>query len=965
MVEDSGSSKNLRIGGWSVYPAEGLLARDGERVRLRPKTMGLLVRLAAHPGRTVDKEALLRSVWPDTVVADGGLSHCVSELRGALGDDPRQPRFIETVPRRGYRLIAWVEILKGDAARPPRDAEPEPEDAEPVAAAGAAAGRHVKARWPALAVAALVTVALSSLALRGRPATSDGAPLERAPARHSVESAPRTVVLGLANLSGDPDAGWLGDALAYALSAELATTRNLSLVPWDVLAGLQTEISSGEVASPSAVVLRRLGGSLGVERVVSGHYSLSPGDGAPRVEVTVTDAGSGTILGTAEASGRRDRLDELASRLAHGLGAALGWSPRRDGEQAAEHGEGSWHEDYFRGRWLLAQYRGEEARKLLERAASTAGEPWPRLALAELRSRTGHRDQAASDVDIALAAAGRLTGAERLWFEARAHTLVERWPGAIERLMALRIVMPETLEVDLRLVSSYLTSDRPEDAEAMIAEVFDRSTFAAGEPRARLLAGRVHLALGRPDEALAEAGEAARLARELGAGGVEGRALYLEARGHATAGRARQAMASLDAARRSFAAAHDRSNEAAASNLLADWLTRAGEHARAREAAGNALRISRTTGDHLDEADALRLLGYLEWKCGRRQDGESALHGALEILEHIAAHAEQARVWITLADAVQRFTEEPARPFLEEALAIYRQLEDRKHIGWMLFRLGRESLLGGDLAPALAALNEAEELADALDPARRARLMLFLGHGRLWAGDLYRARAAIETAERLSRQVGDDALLATALEQLGFARMLEADLESAIRYQRQSLSILEELGEERRLARSRQGLARMLLETGDLAAAERLARQAVEQTAPLPASEEIRHLTLDALARVQVETGRAGAALTTLAELPDRPLSAMSFVALSCAVTRARALAAAGDTEAARALLDALAEHLDGRGPTLLQLDTELEQLRMTRSLARHPDSAPIERLASRARGKGLMLLAGKVESLL
>ena len=75
--------------------------------------MDLLVELARRPGKVVRKERLLRRVWGDSFVTEGVLKHAVWELRRALGDSVAKPRFIETVPRRGYRLAARVSrVLK-------------------------------------------------------------------------------------------------------------------------------------------------------------------------------------------------------------------------------------------------------------------------------------------------------------------------------------------------------------------------------------------------------------------------------------------------------------------------------------------------------------------------------------------------------------------------------------------------------------------------------------------------------------------------------------------------------------------------------------------------------------------------------------------------------------------------------------------------------------------------------------
>ncbi|TGY90031.1 transcriptional regulator [Marinicauda algicola] len=91
----------------------GVLLREGEVVRLEPKPAALLDALSRTPGRIWSREALHREVWKDVHVVEEALPRAMSVLRSALGDEARKPRFIETVPGKGYRLIAPV-----DTARP-------------------------------------------------------------------------------------------------------------------------------------------------------------------------------------------------------------------------------------------------------------------------------------------------------------------------------------------------------------------------------------------------------------------------------------------------------------------------------------------------------------------------------------------------------------------------------------------------------------------------------------------------------------------------------------------------------------------------------------------------------------------------------------------------------------------------------------------------------------------------------
>src|SRR5687768_13123305 len=98
----------MRVGEWQVEPEQNELVRDGKAVRLEPKAIAVLLQLAGRPGKVVGREELLASVWPGVVVGDDALTQAIIKLRKALGDDTHQPRYIETISKRGYRLIAPV-----------------------------------------------------------------------------------------------------------------------------------------------------------------------------------------------------------------------------------------------------------------------------------------------------------------------------------------------------------------------------------------------------------------------------------------------------------------------------------------------------------------------------------------------------------------------------------------------------------------------------------------------------------------------------------------------------------------------------------------------------------------------------------------------------------------------------------------------------------------------------------------
>jgi len=133
---------DFELGAWRVRPQLNSISWDAHTIRVEPKMMQVLVFLAQHPGEVVSKERLVQEVWRDTFVTDDVLVRCVSELRKAFGDKPGQSAVIETIPKKGYRLLLpvamvsrrdrppdWLRPGKGDsiAVLPFENAGPDPE----------------------------------------------------------------------------------------------------------------------------------------------------------------------------------------------------------------------------------------------------------------------------------------------------------------------------------------------------------------------------------------------------------------------------------------------------------------------------------------------------------------------------------------------------------------------------------------------------------------------------------------------------------------------------------------------------------------------------------------------------------------------------------------------------------------------------------------------------------------------
>ena len=121
------ANRPLRVGDWHVDPALGEIARGGERLRLDGRNMRLLLHLAGRAGEVVSVDELLDAVWRGVIVTPDSVYQAVTSLRRVLGDNAKDPAYIATVPRLGYRLVAriepWRDTLQAvapDARRRPR-----------------------------------------------------------------------------------------------------------------------------------------------------------------------------------------------------------------------------------------------------------------------------------------------------------------------------------------------------------------------------------------------------------------------------------------------------------------------------------------------------------------------------------------------------------------------------------------------------------------------------------------------------------------------------------------------------------------------------------------------------------------------------------------------------------------------------------------------------------------------------
>src|SRR5262245_63697819 len=146
-------------------PAEQRLLCGGEQVQLTPKAFQILCVLIEHHGRLIDKDELIKKVWPNSFVEEANLSVNISALRKALGDTPDGQRFIETVPKRGYRFVMPIREISNNSqgeVGSPRSAPisaPEP-STKPVATARVEKSFHRGVWFTSILIAILLALAI-------------------------------------------------------------------------------------------------------------------------------------------------------------------------------------------------------------------------------------------------------------------------------------------------------------------------------------------------------------------------------------------------------------------------------------------------------------------------------------------------------------------------------------------------------------------------------------------------------------------------------------------------------------------------------------------------------------------------------------------------------------------------------------------------------------------------------------
>lgn len=320
-----------KFGQFILVPSQKRLLSDREIVPVGPKVFDTLVLLVENQGRLIPKEEFFKALWPNSVVEEQALAHNISQLRKALGDPAEDPKFIETVPKRGYRFIATVRA----------SAEP---TASPVSRAisGAAPSSTPPVQSPrrgAMGVLAAVLV-LAAGAIASLYFPHSGPKIADVPAIHSL------AVLPLQNLSGDKEQEYFADGMTDALITDLAQIGSLRVI---------SETSARQFKG-SRETLPQIGRDLKVDAVIEG--TVARAEGRVRITAQLIEASSDHHLWAK--SYERDLKDiialqdEIAKDVAEQVRLKL--TPKERSLLAQAHPvDPEAYDDYLRGAYWMDQ----------------------------------------------------------------------------------------------------------------------------------------------------------------------------------------------------------------------------------------------------------------------------------------------------------------------------------------------------------------------------------------------------------------------------------------------------------------------------------------------------------------------------------------------------------------------------------------------------------------------------------
>ena len=761
-------TKAARFGLFEADFEQRILTKGGLRVRLQEQPFQVLVLLLERPGQVVTREEIRQKLWAaDTFVEfDDGLNTAIKKLRTALGDSADNPRFVETIPRRGYRFLAPVTFpvqveSAPDPAFPPKDVVIAAREHSRVVIESTDS-RH-KLQWAGIVLVAILAAA-GGFYYRARHASKSLSPSSRNETDVAVRPRRSVAVLGFRNLSGKPQEDWLSVAISEMLSTELAAGGTLRIVSGEDISRIKAEMPLGSADRLAKDSLAGLRTNLGTDVVVLGSYTVLREHQAEhiRLDLRLQDTGSGDTIADQAVTGRNEDLFELIStagarlrqQLALGeisaqqaveVRASLPTSP----EAARLYSEG-----LAKLRW----FDGMAARELfLQCIALDPKFARAHSALAQAWSMLGYDQKAKDESKKAFELSTNLSRPDRMWIEGAYREANFEWDKAVEIYKTLYEFFPDNLDYGLRLADAERGNGKPGEALALLENLHKLPPPSGRDPRIDLSAVRTCIRSGDLKKAQNIVESSVEEAKARGSRLLLAQALYLESSTLLNVGDMEKAIGFAEQARQIYHDAGDKFGEAAALAEVGTGLWYKSDITKAIEVYRQCLDMNREIGNQTGAANALNYIGSGRAYQSDLEGARSAFQKALGIYSEVNSQRDVASTLALLAWVQSSEGDlQDARATYLKALAIYREFQDKQSVANTLAPLGEVLAAQGHLAEADKMEREALQIADESgDKVTMASANRNLGMIAVFRGDVESANKWLNTASALNKETGN------------------------------------------------------------------------------------------------------------------------------------------------------------------------------------------------------------------
>jgi len=941
-------NKVYRFADCEVDPHERRLLVHGQVVTLTPKVFDTLVLLVERAGHAVSKDELMAALWPRGFVHESNLTKHIWLIRKALGGD--DSRFIETIPKLGYRFtapvsqVAALPLVSGTPAftivSPTGDAGVDVDgrrgadrlnaagdslvstplaDTGPVVLApdldvrvseDSSKGRSW-AGWVTLGVfTALVAIGgLAYRALESRRPRSDAAVAMLDPGAVAIAA--------LGNLSGNPKDDWLGPALSEMLATEIGVDGRLHAVADELVRPARADLpapAAGGYSPASLVTLQR---RLGAHYVLSGAYLVSGSSDTPqlRIDLSIQDTRTGAAVATLSRSGAVADLPQLVAQAGASLREDFGATPiaPRDLREVANAQPPSAEVARRIGFALDALHKHDPARardELLLAIAQAPGYAPAYTQLARAWSELGYRAKALAASKQALANAQGLPAEQQLQIQAQQFSLQGDHAHAVatyEKLVALR---PEDPEYRLQLSNAQANDGKPGAAEASLAAL-RKMPGIAHDPRIELAASRIAYARDDAGASIEHSRLALQQSQALGEPGLIASAeLQLGASLDPDA----QAEALLRKAAADFRRGANPHGEALAWQNLGNLQFDHHQVPAARESYQRAMSMYKGIGDLGGVAAVYDDLARMLWAAGDRDGAETATRESLKIARETDDLIRQA--WNLTALGTMLADEaagDDVVAMYRQAIVLDQQAGQRAHEIFARSSLADLLRMRGELDQASEVCARARSLARAANDSGLPGVEITCAQVALDRGDVDAAVASLSQIARTASASKDTFDAANAQLVLGQIALGKNEFGKARDLLKQSSDGWRMSQEPAGQAVSQGLLALSYDGLGDTTRRDQAVAQARELRSRVNNRAEVLPLDI-ALAQLKGDADGAGA-IATLASLArdanERHWVGMAFEA---ELSGLRVQQAVGDAASARATRDGLAARAQKSG---------------------------------------------------